>query len=728
MLSNKDLEILEVRKYLKWINHLEIQGLPALNEDDIWQTLTDGIVLLKLCDRIKQGCVVWSKVNDPATNSFKKIDNCGYLLTVCKELGIPSEGINPREIVQAFHKSQLNALWLIMRQSFIIIDGAKNEEEIKRLAQQFEAFANSTLICQEECEFDPLRQVLYYGEEGEVFSAFHDDEEILCPKLSDTFDKIVAEKSPENQTLFSWLRGSHFLVNKLRIHRSKPRIIANDRDYSDPPNITNHLTFNSKPCTKLKTNSHLVLDKTYTMRMNSVSSNEIENVVKFTASNRIRKNQKSANPQQQEVRQLLSTPEPVLILASPSIGMVADDIDQESLFIEPEISAKKMIQQKQSSPFSERVNILPSIQRIGSLPLSDTDSNFSASFKSSNKDRAGYSGGGSSRELDELGHSQRPAISDQSISFKKLEFELNKGVWLKDEPAPRSWGTFAEDSDHRIAWTQETILADPCPDMSTNILVSEILEEFDRSQWNKYLEPYRSILSPKPNIKNPRDRKSETHAEVNEWFRAAKGQRLASQPYYLRIESRLIPPALGGLDKIHPQFLGSHYDQVFGRSMVESEYVHNQKSNDSLSSAKLFCSKLSDKVQNSHLRSFLRMLEGVSTSVQLSSVVASTEPANLLLKGQERILFRRLSRLSQEQSQPKLMQLVEPSVLLQKREYLSASVLRAWDSTQVRAFYKLVLVRRMTEDPRLTLRHETPAWRLLETWLSGAELNKQQSH
>ena len=717
MLSSKDLEALEVKKYLKWIEHLRIEGLPPVSEDDIWQTLTDGLVLLKLCDRIKPGCVIWTKVNDPATNSFKKMDNCAYLLTVCKVLGIPSEGINPKEIVQAFHKSQLNALWLIMRQSFIIINGAKNEEEIRKLAQQFEAFANSTIISAEDCEFDPLRQVLYYGEEGEVFGAFHDEDDIDCPRLPTGFDAIVVAVSPSSDILFSWLRGSHAAETTREKCRSTTKRLGCGLEIPDSSNICDTVVKEPQKLAPVKSNLISSESRLEVVTIALVDATPAVERTHFEAISRIQKNPKHRSSEYREPREKTSQTDTLIVLTNPSTGMVADEIDQDELFIESPPAPVRAESRSPAKPAIQSPMARYLSQRSGSIPDEDAQSYFTGSVRSSGQPRIQYSGNHQSRGSPTAKTSQNGTIRHKLVGSHDITLDFKANIWIMDEPAPKSWGMTQEGSENPIYLDQDTIMPNLVQDTSTNLLVSEILDEFDRSQWNRYLEPYLSVLYPKLRVKSSRDRSVGSRLPANQYVVVANVDHLTSHPYYLRLDRGLSAAASACLAKIHRQFLGSHYHEVFGRLMLESEYLHVQNSGDNLSDAKLYCSKLAVKVENSHLKSFLRMLERVSTPIQLKSIYNSTEPANLLLSSRDRLLFRRLGRLSEEKSEAKLSGLSQPPSLTQRREYLPQSVTSSWNAVKVREFYKPLLLYRMTQDPRITLKNTVPAWQLLDNWL-----------
>lgn len=63
----------EERAFRLWINSLGIDGVFI---DNLYEDLRDGIVLCKVCHRIKDGSVDWSRVDMKPNNLFKNGINC----------------------------------------------------------------------------------------------------------------------------------------------------------------------------------------------------------------------------------------------------------------------------------------------------------------------------------------------------------------------------------------------------------------------------------------------------------------------------------------------------------------------------------------------------------------------------------------------------------------------------------------------------------------------------
>lgn len=62
-----------------WINSL----LPdMLHVNNLARDLSDGIVLLKLCEQAKNGCVNWKKAKEKVRHKFDKINNCNMVMAI----------------------------------------------------------------------------------------------------------------------------------------------------------------------------------------------------------------------------------------------------------------------------------------------------------------------------------------------------------------------------------------------------------------------------------------------------------------------------------------------------------------------------------------------------------------------------------------------------------------------------------------------------------------------
>ena len=88
---NDDIEgSRDERAFRFWINSLNIEDLYI---NDMYEEIRDGLVLLKVIDKIVPGTVNWKTVEKIPNNKFKKGINCGQAIECCKKIGIKVPGI-----------------------------------------------------------------------------------------------------------------------------------------------------------------------------------------------------------------------------------------------------------------------------------------------------------------------------------------------------------------------------------------------------------------------------------------------------------------------------------------------------------------------------------------------------------------------------------------------------------------------------------------------------------
>lgn len=86
----------EARAFCLWINSLGIE--PFVN--NLFDDLRDGLVILRVMDKVKPGIVDWRKVNEKhPLNKFKKCENCNYAVVLGKQLKFSLVGIGGSDIV-----------------------------------------------------------------------------------------------------------------------------------------------------------------------------------------------------------------------------------------------------------------------------------------------------------------------------------------------------------------------------------------------------------------------------------------------------------------------------------------------------------------------------------------------------------------------------------------------------------------------------------------------------
>lgn len=101
----------EARAFCLWINSLGIE--PFVN--NLFEDLRNGLVLLRVMDKVNPGCVDWSKVNERNLNKFKEVENCNYAVNIGKEMKFSLVGIGGSDINDGNKTLTLALVWQLMR-------------------------------------------------------------------------------------------------------------------------------------------------------------------------------------------------------------------------------------------------------------------------------------------------------------------------------------------------------------------------------------------------------------------------------------------------------------------------------------------------------------------------------------------------------------------------------------------------------------------------------------
>jgi len=96
-----------------------IQSLGIDISSNFYDDLVDGVVLLQVFDKVSPGIVDWKKVNRPAANRFKKVENCNYCVVLAKQLKFSTVNVGGTDIVDKNKKIILGMVWQLMRQNII---------------------------------------------------------------------------------------------------------------------------------------------------------------------------------------------------------------------------------------------------------------------------------------------------------------------------------------------------------------------------------------------------------------------------------------------------------------------------------------------------------------------------------------------------------------------------------------------------------------------------------
>jgi len=102
----------EERAFRMWINTL---GIDNLYINNLFEDCKDGLVLLKVIDKIEPGLVCWSKVEKKPKNKFKKVSNNNYAVVLSKYLKLSLVTTGGADIVAGRKKLVLGLVWQLMR-------------------------------------------------------------------------------------------------------------------------------------------------------------------------------------------------------------------------------------------------------------------------------------------------------------------------------------------------------------------------------------------------------------------------------------------------------------------------------------------------------------------------------------------------------------------------------------------------------------------------------------
>ncbi|TPX44476.1 hypothetical protein SeLEV6574_g04469 [Synchytrium endobioticum] len=106
----------EARAFALWLNSLGVE--PFVN--NLFDDLSDGLVLLQAMDAVKPGIVDWKKVNSaPITSKFKKVENTNYVVVLGKALKFSLVGIQGSDITDGIKNLTLAVVWQLMREHII---------------------------------------------------------------------------------------------------------------------------------------------------------------------------------------------------------------------------------------------------------------------------------------------------------------------------------------------------------------------------------------------------------------------------------------------------------------------------------------------------------------------------------------------------------------------------------------------------------------------------------
>jgi len=102
----------EARAFCLWMNSLGID--PFVN--NLFTDLQDGLVLLRVMDKVSPGIVDWKKVNQKhPLNKFMKVENCNYVVELGKQLKFSMVSTGGSDLVDGNKTLTLGLVWQLMR-------------------------------------------------------------------------------------------------------------------------------------------------------------------------------------------------------------------------------------------------------------------------------------------------------------------------------------------------------------------------------------------------------------------------------------------------------------------------------------------------------------------------------------------------------------------------------------------------------------------------------------
>lgn len=117
-----------------WMNSLGIEGLHINN---LYEEAKDGLLMLKVIDRVQPGVVNWAKIEkNPGKNQMKRQINCSAVIDCAKRMQCILPGIDASQLIKGSRKAVLAIVWQIVRLEYLKIIGGQSEKELLQWANQ----------------------------------------------------------------------------------------------------------------------------------------------------------------------------------------------------------------------------------------------------------------------------------------------------------------------------------------------------------------------------------------------------------------------------------------------------------------------------------------------------------------------------------------------------------------------------------------------------------------
>jgi plastin-1 len=123
----------EERSFRMWVNSLNIENVYVNN---LYEDIKDGLVLLKVLERIEPGIVDWKKAEMKPSIKLKKVHNCNYSVDIGKQMKFSLVGIGGVDLFDGKKKLTLALIWQMVRKYTLALLGGWNEEKLLEWAVQ----------------------------------------------------------------------------------------------------------------------------------------------------------------------------------------------------------------------------------------------------------------------------------------------------------------------------------------------------------------------------------------------------------------------------------------------------------------------------------------------------------------------------------------------------------------------------------------------------------------
>lgn len=102
----------QILAFRMWVNSLKI---PDVHVNNLFEDIKDGIVLLKVLDRVEPGCVDWKKVEHKPNIRLKKIHNANTAVEIGKNMKFSLVNVGGIDLVDGKKKLALALIWQMVR-------------------------------------------------------------------------------------------------------------------------------------------------------------------------------------------------------------------------------------------------------------------------------------------------------------------------------------------------------------------------------------------------------------------------------------------------------------------------------------------------------------------------------------------------------------------------------------------------------------------------------------